>query len=702
MTAANLQRLPAVRQNLQLLPESTDENGAPRWLVFDALHNRYHALTKRGLFLLEAWRAGQEITDFLSDLKHSGIYVEADELDSFVVFLARNELLEARGELGSATLLRRKAGQEKSFETNLIKNYLFFRVPLVHPDLFLRRTLHQVSWAFSTWLQVLTLIAGILGLFLALRQWDLFLAEFRGALSIQGAVSFLLAISVIKIIHELAHGYTARRFGCRVASIGVAFIVLFPILYTDTTDTWRLSDRFKRIKVITAGLKSEIYLAAWATFFWAILPDSQVRSIMFYVATTGWISSAIINLSPLLRFDGYYAFSDLLRMENLQARGFALARWHLRRIVLGLPDPAPEFLPRGKARVVLAYAYTTWVYRFFVFLGIAFLVYQMTFKVLGAFLFVVEIYWFIARPVLNELSVWWARRGSISWTAFRLMVLGLCGAGFVWAAWPMPRTITAPAVVNGEVTIVRAPRDSVVESVHFQDGDMVGETAPLLELDTPDLRADRIALARELRGLDAQIDAGAVKQGALPLLRERRVEASDRLSQIDARLDQNIVTVPQEGQFFRKGEWAAGQWVAKNMHLGQVIDQRQLKLYALVPEADLSRLDPNKSITFTAPWPRQMSLEDIPVHGDFIPVRSVPYDELFLEHGGSVQKAAGPQDRALENPFMAIELELPSDSTQPALRHRIRGVVRFRTFDESLLLHWVTTLSRVIWREMQI
>ena len=72
-----------------------------------------------------------------------------------------------------------------------------------------------------------------------------------------------------------------------------------------------------------------------------------------------------------MRFDGYYAFSDAIGVENLQQRAFALGRWQLRRTLFGLDDPVPEPLPRHRARLLIGYAWGTWIYRFFLFLGIA-------------------------------------------------------------------------------------------------------------------------------------------------------------------------------------------------------------------------------------------------------------------------------------------------------------------------------------------
>ena len=66
-----------------------------------------------------------------------------------------------------------------------------------------------------------------------------------------------------------------------------------------------------------AGLMVELHIALLALFSWGILEDGPARSVAF-LATTSIIGSLLVNLSPFMRFDGYYALADFLGMQNLQ------------------------------------------------------------------------------------------------------------------------------------------------------------------------------------------------------------------------------------------------------------------------------------------------------------------------------------------------------------------------------------------------
>ena len=198
----------------------------------------------------------------------------------------------------------------------------------------------------------------------------------------------------------MGHGLMTKRFGCRVPAMGVALLVMWPVLWTDTNDAWRLTDRRKRLAIDAAGMLAEITLAVVASLAWSVLPDGPVRTGAFLLSSSTWVLTVLVNVNPLMRFDGYFLLSDLIDVPNLQERGFAIGRWWLRERLFGLRAPVPEQFPLPKQRILTAYSLSALIYRFSLFLGIAIVVYHMAFKALGLFLFGVEIWWFIARPIL--------------------------------------------------------------------------------------------------------------------------------------------------------------------------------------------------------------------------------------------------------------------------------------------------------------
>jgi hypothetical protein len=129
-----------------------------------------------------------------------------------------------------------------------------------------------------------------------------------------------------------------------------------------------------------------------------------------------------------MRFDGYFILSDFLEMPNLHERSFALARWRLREWLFDLGEEKPEHFGRRREIGLIAFAWAVWVYRLVVFLGIAVLVYHFFIKIIGVFLFMVEIIWFIALPIRHELQAWakrWPQIRSRSRSRRSVLLLAL-------------------------------------------------------------------------------------------------------------------------------------------------------------------------------------------------------------------------------------------------------------------------------------
>ena len=477
--------LPELRQDLQIMEGVQQIDGSGSWVIFDPLRHQYFQIDQRDVRILDLWR-DQTAGSVVDALAAEGVNLE--HLQDLAHFLYANSLtLTPLGEDIRNYALQAKAASP-SWLKWAVHNYLFVRIPLVRPHAFLRRTLGYTELFFTrTWWLIVGLI-GLIGLYFASRQWDEFVHTFFHFFSLEGVVLYALALICVKILHELGHAYAATRYGCRVTTMGVAFLVLFPVLYTDTTDSWKLTSRRQRLTITGAGVATELTLAAFATFMWAFLPDGPWRSAAFFVATTSWVMSLTINLNPLMRFDGYYFLSDLIGVQNLQTRSFDLGRWSLREFLFNLGEKVPEALSVRKRRFLIGFAWATWIYRFFLFLGIALLVYNIFFKALGVILFIVEILWFIAFPIFSEVQEWWARRQAILHSSRAKVTASLATILIVFFVIPWQSTIRVPAVLEAtELATIYAHAPGQIQNIHVQQGDHVSEGDILIEVVSPNL-----------------------------------------------------------------------------------------------------------------------------------------------------------------------------------------------------------------------
>lgn len=640
MNSAAAITLPPLRQNLQLRPGSPDEDGAPRWLLFDVVRNRYYTISRTTLDLIQHWRPGTELDAFVANLAQHGIAVEPEEVAALLDFLTANDLIEAHGSEASARIQHRYAAGQPGVWQWLLHNYLFFRIPLFRPDAWLTHWTPRLGWLFSPQAHYLILALGAIGGILVLRDWDRFLATFLHFFNWEGMIWYGLALAAVKSAHELGHAFVAKRRGCRVASIGVAFLVMFPVLYTDATDAWKLRSRRNRLSIVTAGVRTELYIALLATFFWNVLPDGPLKSAAFFLATTSWLASLLVNISPFMRFDGYYAFSDAIGVENLQQRAFALGRWQLRRTLFGLDDPVPEPLPRHRARLLIGYAWGTWIYRFFLFLGIALLVYHFFFKVLGIFLFGVEIAWFVLLPIWHEVTEWRKRRQGFRFSFGRGLVWLLAGMAALSAILPLRSDVQVPAVLQAAaVQSLFAPEAAVIESAPVQDGDRVAAGTILLKLRSPQLERALADVGEELRLARLHLSRAASSAQDKALL---GVTASqiDRLAQREAGLRERAarltVTAPFSGQIRGREQLHAGRWIHPSMPLMTLVAPNSLKITGLADEPSLRSLAVGQTGVFIASRGDGPRL-DVRLDGiDIGAVYALPYPELASTHGGQV------------------------------------------------------------------
>ncbi|MDX5297952.1 MAG: peptidase M50, partial [Gammaproteobacteria bacterium] len=414
-----------LRQELNLFPGPNDHHGAPTWVLQDPASQRFFRFDWPGFEMLRRWSLGDPAAIAQAVSRDTTLNLSAEDVTEFQQRLYRWELLQV-----SAAVLRQHWSQRPEAPGGwrwLLQHYLFIRIPLIRPQPWLERWGDQLGFLFGRGFWSLTVLAGVLGLYLTVQQWTPFWSTFAEYADWRGALYLFLALAVVKILHEFGHAITTHRFGCRVATMGIAFLVLWPVLYTDTSETWTLRSRRQRLCVGAAGMLAELAIAAWATLAWHLAPDGPLRTALFFLATTAWVMSLIVNLNPFMRFDGYFLLCDGLNRPNLHARAFEFGRWWLRTRLWGIPAEPPESLPAGEQRAMILFAFGTWIYRFFLFLGIALLVYHLFFKALGILLMVVELVVFIVRPIWRELQAWWQQRRQMQgWRRVQtLLVLGL-------------------------------------------------------------------------------------------------------------------------------------------------------------------------------------------------------------------------------------------------------------------------------------
>ncbi len=399
-----------LRAEVKLTRLSADGMGAPQWLLEDQVRNAFFNIDWPTYEILMRWSYAEPELIVEAVNQQTTLTLTMDDVEVVNKFLDVHCLLARWQTQDAQVLAGRVRDQQKSFSYKLMHGYLFFRLPLLNPDAFLQRALPVGKLLLSKQFLYISLSVLAFSLFKISQQWNEFAATFVDTLTLEGLISYAAALIFVKIIHEFGHAFALKKYGQSVPVMGVAFLVLFPMAYTDMNQAWRIRDRMQRIDITTAGVRFELLVAIWAAFLWLILPDGAIKSALFFLATISWLLTLFLNSSPFLRFDGYFLLMDLLNYPNLHERSAAIARWQLRKTLFGDSTKCPENLSSFFQRCLVLFAWITWAYRFVIFIGIALLIYFKVTKLLGVFLAAVEIYWFILKPIIKEVAHWWERR----------------------------------------------------------------------------------------------------------------------------------------------------------------------------------------------------------------------------------------------------------------------------------------------------
>ncbi len=695
--------LPPLREDLRFIAGASAADGSPTWVIVDPVRGKYFQIGWVAYQILSRW-GGRSAEAILSEI-HAETTCRAttQDLDDLLKFLYGNHLMREPPQGGYRAYVAQAEAARPQWLMWLVHHYLFFQIPLVRPDRFLRATLPFVEWLFSKWVAWTILLIGLAGVYLVSRQWDTFTATFLHFFTPRGLALYVLCLAVVKIFHELGHAYTATRYGCRVPTMGIAMIVMMPMLYSDTSDAWKLTSRRQRATIGAAGMIVECALAALAIFAWNFLDDGVARSLVFIVATTSLMVGAAINLSPFMRFDGYYVLSDWLGIPNLQDRTFAFGQWQLRRLLFGLDVPMPEPVSAAQRRFFVCFAWATWAYRFMLFLGIALMVYHYFFKLLGLILFVIEIGWFIVLPTVKELKIWWTLRGKIVerhrwWISAGALA---CVVALLFIPWS--DRISLPAVLESTPhATIYAPAPGRIVELAVREGRQVGVGDKLVVLESPILEKD-MALTRkriEVERLRAQRqfvdrDELAKHQVTLEALKAR-------LSQLEGLLQQQqelSLTAPIAGVVTDRAEALhVGQWINKQLPLAYVIDPTGEELHALALETDVGYLHAGQSARFIPQGPDRPSVQAQVVEIRDIDESSFTVPYLLSVYGGDVP-VREDANRKLKPETSVYRVTLHLVESPPRWNQAVRGTVLVRGPRISFAQRILEQTARILIRE---
>ncbi len=696
-------QLPELRQELALYKAPAASHGEPAYSLYDPARNLYFRIDWPSYELLCRWHLKDSDRILRSIAEETTLELDEDLLQELVEFLSLNELIVIEQASDLQRLHQQSQARQQSWFVWLLHHYLFFRIPLFKPDQFLAKTLKNVAWLGSRWFKWLSFAVLFFGFFQVLQQWDTFTATLVDLFSIKGFIAYALTLILEKALHELGHAYTAKYYGCKVPTMGIAFLVMFPLAYTDVNDAWKLQQKKARLWIGAAGIATELSIAAWSTFLWTILPDGALRTSVFLLATTTWISTLLINASPFMRFDGYFVLMDYLEAPNLHARAFQMGRWHLRETLFKLNQPCPEVSQPELRRFLKYFAWIVWLYRLIVFSGIAALVFYAFPKPLGPFLGAVEIYWFIAKPVVNELKTWWTMRDQIQASSRSMTTLIVCGSVILMATIPWNGRIEAPAMLKpAQQSTLALETPAQLASIQVSSGDEARPDQILARFSNPDLAYQKRILEKRQEQIEWQLQAGNSNREALNQRQILIAELKKIASEMQG-VESKVAGLELRASHAGRVEWQdldlnPGDWVPANQALGTLDEYDRQHIIAYVSQQDLARLQLDNKGTFVSDsgaFPA-INVKVVGISADSS--RILPDPALSSPYGGDILSRTSGQQVLPEYAVYQVRLE-PSEQPGKEFMTSLTGHVTLHGEAQSLLAPFWKSFIASIRRE---
>lgn len=543
--------LPKIRDDLRITPFS--EGGEDNYIIEDALRNTFYKIGLREYRFLCRLNQIKTLAELKGSNDSSLSDISEDEALSILQWLAAKQLLQNQSqETMEAIEVAERQARQKGRMSRL--NILIFRLPLFNPDPLLDRCLPWINWLAGPIFLILWILTGLIAITVLLANWPQFISESAGFFSPTNVIIVGLIWISLKLLHELSHAITCKRYGGGVYEFGILFILFIPLTYVNATTSWGFATKWQRLHVAVAGIYMELFVAWAAAIYWVTHIGTPGAIIAHNTVLIAGVSSLLFNANPLMRFDGYFILSDLTSLPNLYFRGLNSVRTSARKWWLGINDTVQS---KDESLFVRLYGIGVYCWRILVLFSLSYIASKM-FSGGGLILALVAAIGWIYQPMANFFAKFpdyrLANPRVISHflTRFILVTL-LAGFGLFQISWH--KSITVPAVVLFEEQhVIRAEASGFVQEVYVKPGDHVQKDDRLILLINEDLESDRKILALDLKKIELQKRTAHVQNNHsdLQILENRQNLLTAKKRNLDEDAQALLIRAPGSGRVVGK------------------------------------------------------------------------------------------------------------------------------------------------------
>lgn len=405
---------------------------------------------------------------------------------------------------------------------------------------------------------------------------------FQGIFSPEALLTFAIAAPLLKVFHELGHVLAATRYRTRVAQAGILFIALFPIPFVDCSDADVSANRKQRVIISLAGLFTDILLGIIIFIAWHFTTGDFLRALLGNLFVYLTLNSVLFNVNPLVKLDGYFALTDLVRYRNLSQDGGRFFKSF--QLWLGSLGRQGEVPGSSGEIAILVYAALSFFYRIYI---VGFIAYSLIPRYMG--LGAVLVVWGLVVMFFAPLARAPKAGGGVGmrehapiWSV-RLVVLACVALALIFVRVPVRQEIEVVIDTAGHYAMTAPETGQVTE---LRGYGAVSEGVVLAELEYRPLRdqlAERIA-ERDiaLRSLEAERDGEPLRAATA---RQRVNVLRSQINQQQFRLQGEILTAVTGGIFVPRPDLHVGAHLEAGVAIGAFYpEQGQAILSGHFPE----------------------------------------------------------------------------------------------------------------------
>lgn len=398
---------------------------------------------------------------------------------------------------------------------------------------------------------------------------------------------------IMGFFHESAHGLTCKHYGGEVHSMGLQLLYLTPAFFVDVTETWISGTKGQRVATVLAGIWVETMACGMATIVWWNTPSGYwMHDFAYKIILITGVAVIVVNLNPLIKLDGYYAFTEMIGIADLKERSTSFLTGWVEHHLCRLPIEVP-IVPRRRIPLFVTYAVLSGLYSYL----LLFAVIRFSYNVFAnwwhelALVPAAALAFFVFRgrlrslgSVLGSMRETHLRSQRIAFVLPAMLLAAAVGALFLLPLWR--QSVWASFLMeSAQRSVVHAEGAGYVVEVPVREGEHVAAGAIVARLRNLRLETEASFTNAQSEQADDLARAAQLAHAGIGTALARSQSLAQRAQLVNKQLSQLIVRSPIAGSILTPTPAnLVGAYVDRGAELVTVANPSIMRARLYVPE----------------------------------------------------------------------------------------------------------------------